>query len=258
MGYEFYVPAKPVRDHVKQLKKFGIGERQLALLANVSYVTIRTLMNGHSSNPGVMTTRITQGAARRLLQIEAKWENLADGAMVDAKPSQRRIQAMCVVGYSLRWQADAIETKFANYQRILKNKKVTRETADKITNLYKRYAFTPNTANDTHGKKAISITKNYARRQGWHGAAAYDDIETKAQMNFPITAVPYEARLRSALRLQGKPKFTEDERLQTITDLKKAGLTFKAIASIMTLSPATVSRTYNKGRKWNPASTEQN
>lgn len=175
--FTFYVPAEPIREHVKTLREFGIGHRQLAKIANVSPVVIMTLMNGHSTSPGKMTTRITNGAAQRLLKIQPEHRHLADGAMINARGSQRRIQALCVQGYSLRWQATMIGTKYPNYHRILINDKITKQMAERIDELYKKHAYTPQRSDETHGKKAIGITKGYARKNKWVAAAAWNDID---------------------------------------------------------------------------------
>jgi hypothetical protein len=176
--FTFYVPADPIRAHVKGLRDFGIGHRQLAKIANVSPIVIQTLMNGHSTTPGKKTTRITYGAAHRLLKIQPEHRHLADGAMIDARGSQRRIQALCVQGYSLRWQATMIGTKYPNYHRILINKKITKQMADRVDELYQRLKFTPHRSDEVHGKKAISITKGYARKNKWVAAAAWINIDT--------------------------------------------------------------------------------
>jgi len=176
--FHFYVPAAPIREHVKQLREFGIGHRQLAKIANVSPIVIQTLMNGHSTTPGKMTTRITNGAAQRLLKIQPEHRHLADGAMIDARGSQRRIQALCVQGYSLRWQATMIGTKYPNYHRILINKKITKQMADRVDELYQRLKFTPHRSDEPHGKKAIGITKGMAKKKKWVAAAAWINIDT--------------------------------------------------------------------------------
>lgn len=176
--FTFYVPAEPIRKHVKELREFGIGHRQLAKLAKVSPVVILTLMNGHSTTPGRMTTRITYGAAQRLLKIRPEHRHLADGAMINARGSQRRIQALCVQGYSLRWQATMIGTQYPNYHRILLNKQITKQMADRVDELYQRYKFTPHETDRPHGKKAIGITKGMAKKKKWVAAAAWINIDT--------------------------------------------------------------------------------
>ena len=258
--YNFYVPADPVRQHVLRLREFGIGHRQLAKLAKVSPVVIMTLLNGHAAFPGRPTTRITNGAAMRLLKIEPKHEHLADGAMICSQGSQRRIQALCSVGYSLRWQADRVGTKFANYQRILKQNKVTKLMAERIDELFVAYAYESNQARDTHGKKAITITKNHAKRNGWVAAAAWDDIDKdklpygKVNNRHPRI----ETRLDELIH-GGSATFDPDERIIAINHLKELGWTFTQIGKALHMAPATVSRQYKtKDTQWNPASTEQN
>lgn len=257
--FSFYVPADPVRQHVLRLRDFGIGHRQLAKVAKVSPVVIMTLLNGHPAYPGRPTTRITYGAATRLLRIEPEHRHLADGAMIGSRGSQRRIQALCSVGYSLRWQADTIGTKFANYQRILKQDKITKSMAERIDELYKTYAFEHQQSNETHGKKAITITKNHAKRKGWVAGAAWDDID-KDKLPYGKSNNRHPSiQTRLVEVVTGTPTvFSPDERTIAINYLKLQGWTFTQIAKTLHMAPATVSRLYHaEDNKWNPASTEQ-
>lgn len=258
--FTFYVPAEPVRQHVLRLRDFGIGHRQLAKVAKVSPVVIMTLLNGHPAYPGRPTTRITFGAAQRLLKVQPEQRHLADGAMIGSLGTQRRIQALCAMGYSLRWQAETVRTKFPNYQRILKQNKVTKSMAERIDVLYRTYAFESKRADDTHGKKAITITKNYARRHGWVAGAAWDDIDKDKVPNGRINHwnPKLQTRLDDIVN-ERSATFTDQERELVIDHLKHLGWTFTRIAKALHMAPATVSRHYKtKDTKWNQVSTEQN
>lgn len=258
--FSFYVPADPVREHVLRLRDFGIGHRQLAKVAKVSPVVIMTLLNGHPAYPGRPTTRITYGAATRLLKVKPEHQHLADGAMIGSRGSQRRIQALCAVGYSLRWQADTIGTQFPNYQRILKQDKITKSMADRIDELYNRYGFETKRATDSHGRKAITITKNYARRNGWVAGAAWDDIDKDKLPNGKSNNRHPRIEFRLNEVVNNRPAiFSEQERTLVINHLKSLGWSFTRIAQALHMAPATVSRHYKtKDNKWNPESTEQN
>ena len=258
--FSFYVPAQPVREHVLRLRDFGIGHRQLAKVANVSPVVIMILLNGHPAYPGRPTTRITNGAATRLLKVQPEHRHLADGAMIGSRGSQRRIQALCAVGYSLRWQADAIGTKFPNYQRILKQDKITKSMADRIDELYRRYGFETKRATDTHGKKSITIAKNNAKRHGWVAGAAWDDIDTDKLPNGKTNTRRARLEFRLNEVVNERPAtFTDQERIVAIDHLKNLGWSFTRIAESLHMAPATVSRQHKtKDNKWNQVSTEQN
>lgn len=258
--FSFYVPAEPVREHVLKLRDFGIGHRQLAKVAKVSPVVIMTLLNGHPAYPGRPTTRITYGAASRLLRIQPEHRHLADGAVIASKGSQRRIQALCAVGYSLRWQADAIGTKFPNYQRILRQDKITKSMAERIDELFTRYGFETKRATDTHGKKAITIAKNNAKRHGWVAGAAWDDIDKDKVPNGKLQHKRQSLAFRLNQVENDRPAtFTDQERLIAIEHLKNLGWSFTRIAETLHMAPATVSRHYKtKDNKWNQVSTEQN
>lgn len=259
-NFSFYVPADPVRQHVLRLRDFGIGHRQLAKVAKVSPVVIMTLLNGHPAYPGRPTTRITFGAAQRLLKVQPEQRHLADGAVIGSRGTQRRIQALCAVGYSLRWQAETVGTKFPNYQRILKQNKVTKSMAERIDVVYRTYAFESKRADDTHGKKAITITKNYARRHGWVAGAAWDDIDKDKVPNGRINHWNPKIQTRLDDIVNERPAtFTDQERELVIDHLKHLGWTFTRIAKALHMAPATVSRHYKtKDTTWNQVSTEQN
>lgn len=176
--YNFYTDAAPIRAHVQKLNDYGIGVRQVAKLANVSYITVQTLMTGHSQARHRLTKKITTGAAIRLLKVEAKHENLAPGRQIPVKGARRRIQALCAQGYSLRWQCEKLGYGYGNLQALVtRTKYCERATFDKIDALFNEYAYKKNVGHDRRSRQAVTRTINDAKKRGWLPAAAWDDID---------------------------------------------------------------------------------
>lgn len=175
-NWNFYTDAAPVRDHVKKLRAYGIGGKQLAKLAKVSIGVINTLNQGNSHKRGVPTKKVTTGAAIRILSVEMKLANVADGATIDAKVTRRQLEALAAVGYSFKWVAEMIGMPRQVIYKTYAAERVYGRTARAIDDLFNRYAYTRRTSDLPHVRKAITRTLAQAKRFGWVPAAAWDDI----------------------------------------------------------------------------------
>lgn len=258
MTYEFWVPAAPVREHVNKLRAFGIGQRQIALLANVPYQCVKELVGGNTNTRGQATQRITNGAARRLLAVEMKYENVADNKTIPSKASVRRIQALCAIGYSLNWQADKLKTHPQTLLFALRRDRITNGMAKKVETLFNAYAFTPKVGKSKIERRGIAKTKNHAKRNGWVGAAFWENIELDDAPRPLANHRDYPQRIQSAID-GNSPRFAISEYSDAIRDLSAAGLTQAQMATILNVSAGTIRNIKNqKGQKWNPESTEQN
>lgn len=176
-NWSFYTDAGPVRAHVHMLREYGIGAKQVAKIANVSIGVVNTLNQGNFSKRGVMTKKVTTGAAMRIMAVKPILANVADGASVDSRTTRRQMEALAAVGYSFGWIATQIGMKRSSIYLTYEAPRVLGRTARAIEALFNQYAYTRRVSNEVHIRKSISRTLAQAKRYGWVPAAAWDDIE---------------------------------------------------------------------------------
>lgn len=92
------VPARPVRDALHDLRRKGIGLRQVAKLANVSRQTLVSVMN-HT------TKRVRRSTARRIAHMSIQH---APGAVVSSWQTKRMLRMMVSEGFNAQAITQAI------------------------------------------------------------------------------------------------------------------------------------------------------
>lgn len=90
--------------------------------------------------------------------------------LLPAIGTSRRIKAMCVMGYSLQWQAEQLGKTKSNIAKIMRLTYPTVQagTAHEVDELYRRTFGKPGPS-----KKATT----WARKRGYQGPFAWDDID---------------------------------------------------------------------------------
>lgn len=97
------VPVGPVRAHMMVLAEFGLGYKRVAELAGLGVTPVRNIIWGRQEpgpRYGELQKRVKRETAVRILAVQPVVENLAGGALVPARGTVRRVQALIAFGYS--------------------------------------------------------------------------------------------------------------------------------------------------------------
>ncbi|WP_067487397.1 hypothetical protein [Actinomadura hibisca] len=167
-----YVPADPVRTHVHELMEAGLGWKRIAALSGVSTGGVSRLLYGDGLRGRPPSRKLRPGTAAALLAVRADMDTLADGALVDATGTRRRIQALAALGWSLSRQARRLDRVVANYARILTYQQVTAATARQVRALYAEWSMVVPTP---CGRDGVRRSRNDAARKGWLPPLAWDE-----------------------------------------------------------------------------------
>lgn len=190
IGYGTWQPlvdAEPVRAHLRALSEAGIGLKQAARLAGVSSGTVSNLMYGKTNSDGRVrpaSKRCRPHIAAKLLAVQVDRDRLTDASTIPAVGTQRRVQALAAAGWSIAAQAARVGRTTANYGYLLTAQSVTVRTARQVAALY----------DDLTGTAPVGPvakkTRAWARRNGWHGAGAWDDATINDPAALPVTDLP--------------------------------------------------------------------
>lgn len=167
--WQFRVDAEPARQRVRWYMELGFGRRYLSKLLGVSEAGLGRLLYGHGDDPPSRTVHAETHA--RIMAFRPDVRLLRPGRRLPAVGTQRRIQALAAVGYSLAWQGRQLGWKPSNYKAILDRSQVTARTAWAVADLYDAHAMTPAELPDSEE------TRRQARQRGWVSAAAWDAID---------------------------------------------------------------------------------
>lgn len=162
------IDSTPVREHLRELRKAGMGRRTIAARAGVSQTVVARLLEVDRSRPAA---RIRRETATKLLGVQP--DRLAPSALVDGIGTQRRLQALVAIGYTQHYLAQRIGWTDANLGTLLYDRgKVTQRTHDEVAALFTELELTPG----PHARARLR-----AGRKGWAPPLAWDDIDDPAE-----------------------------------------------------------------------------
>lgn len=178
-GRSPWVAAEPVRQHVRQLMAAGMGWKRIAQVAGVPNSNVCTLLYGKRlDKPGEAShrppsKRILGTTAAKLLAVEL---DLADGQLVSAIGTRRRIQALACIGWTMSRQGARIGWAPANFAKLLTDDTVTvrRETAQLVARMYDDL-WDRAPGGDRFQRAGITRVKQRAAANGWLPPLAWDD-----------------------------------------------------------------------------------
>lgn len=160
-----FVDAQPVRDHARALMAVGVGWRRIAELADVSGNCANRLLYSRGAKPPVQKVRTD--VAARILAIPVT-ADMAALKIVDAIGTQRRIQGLAALDWSVTFQADRIGWKRENIYTILRARNVSAETARLVADMYEDLStrWAPRNAGTAAVRRAV-------RRNRWFRPLAW-------------------------------------------------------------------------------------
>ncbi|ACU71945.1 hypothetical protein Caci_3036 [Catenulispora acidiphila DSM 44928] len=131
-----FVDAQPVRDHVNNLRRCGIGQRRIAQLSGVSGNTLTRILYGAPAKGLAPTTRMRPEIAVKLMAVRPGPFALADGIDIDCTGSARRVQALVAIGWPQEHLGARIGMSGSNLIASVKQRQITAGKARAIAALY--------------------------------------------------------------------------------------------------------------------------
>lgn len=162
------VPAAPIAAHVARLRAAGLGWQRLQDLTGLSFTALRRVDRRRYVLPET---------ARKILAIpvpDIPALAVADGALVDATGTRRRLQALIAAGWTNLDLADAMGYHKAQFGRYLLTDRhgctVTAGTARRAAEVFTRLQLL--TPPDTAASRRSRLR---AARRGWPPPLAWDE-----------------------------------------------------------------------------------
>lgn len=132
-----YRPAKvspaPVRRHLLRLRDAGLGGRTIADAGGVSPNRVYEILRGSRN-------RIWRRTAERILSVTA--DSIADGALVDARPTLRLLSLARAEGYSFADIARVLNIAPVTARNLVYRQRVTARTAFRVRRAVQRLGVT--------------------------------------------------------------------------------------------------------------------
>ncbi|MCM3822585.1 hypothetical protein ACP4TB_30405 [Streptomyces sp. DR3-1] len=162
-GQKRRTDATPTRVWIDRLTAHGWTRTQIADAAGTTPTTIRRITVGESRN-------INRSIAAGVLSIPL---GRPDQGRIDSTGTTRRLRALAVLGYPIYVIAEAsrMDTSMLQGHLAAQHATISAPIARRIASTYRRLSLTP-------GPSQISRTRAAAR--GWHGPAAWEDIDDPA------------------------------------------------------------------------------
>lgn len=170
--WEPLIDPAPVRAHVEALQAAGLGLHRIAELAGVAQSTVSRLVYGKSGRPPQKAMQ--RAKADRILAVQVGPGAHADGAMIDATGTRRRIQALVAVGWTHKVLAPHLGVNPLYVGDFTTNTLVTAAHARTVAAVYDRlWNKDPLQHGVTNG--GAKRSRNLAVRRGWPPPLAWDD-----------------------------------------------------------------------------------
>ena len=174
-GQVFLVDAEPARQHVAQLREFGIGWQRVALLAGLESSTVWRLLYGDPSRSSTPSKRIRPETERKILAVEATVDNIADGTPIPAVGARRRLQALGAIGWSQSQLGERLGICRGNMPAVIRSERLAAGTVRAIQALYEELWNSPPPEGNQWDRAVAARSRNSARARGWAPPMAWDD-----------------------------------------------------------------------------------
>lgn len=212
----------------------------------MSKTSVRNILYGRQgSGPraGQVVHRVKRATSVAILAVPVETAALADGALVSAVGSQRRVQALVARGWSFTLIAQMLDEALGNFVTSIRTPHITARRHRSIVAVYER-VWNVEPPMDTPTQRATrSRALNYAAAHRWLPPMAWDDIDTdpeppvaEADTNDVDDAAVVLALAGDAVRL------STPERRECVRRLTESGWSSSAIADLLRCTPRTVVR----------------
>lgn len=229
-----------VREHLTKLTRGGMTLRQIEERSGVSMRVLTRVANGHVGG-------CRADIADAILGVT---HDLSDMSLIPGAGTSRRIRALMWNGRTLQWIADHAPVAFHAARRIASDetRQVRRQTADRVTVLFDRWALVRVSAT-----REERNAHKHAVRHGWHSAMAWwDDIDNPAAK--PNLGTDDEVACEETVQraLSGAVNWralNAADRLALLDQARSSGVSRLALANRTGVSESTVQQWYSRAMR---------
>ena len=245
-----YAPAEPVREHIEMLQAFGLGWKRIAVLSGVGNTAVSQLLYGRKASDadrrkGEILKRTTRVKADAIFAVKPDLSLLAGGAVIPARGTHRRLQALVAIGWSQSKLAALLGATRANFGTMMRATSVSVRLHRQVQVLYEELWNVEPAHDKWRQLSAFNRAKSYAAARRWLPPMAWDDIDTDVA---PPVAEVDEAgdgldEAAVGLALSGEDiRLTPLERRAAVTRLHAQRLSDQLIADRLRINARTVLR----------------
>ncbi|MFF3443590.1 hypothetical protein [Streptosporangium sp. NPDC002721] len=190
-----WVPAEPVRQHIRTLQAYGAGLRRIAEAANVDRKRLQGVLSGRPERGTPPSEKIRPALAAAVLAVEPSLDLLGGKTVIDASGTRRRLQALVACGWSQAKLAERIGWTPSNFSTLISGDRVTVASARLVRSLYDELWDQAPPEENRYDKASAARARNHAAAQGWLPPQAWDDD----LLDVPDSELPAELARRAAL-----------------------------------------------------------
>lgn len=184
------VDATPVREHLEKLMGMGWGTRAITRETGISATVISSIIYGKK---GIKSKNVREVTAATLLAFNPPFTREprqgTSTAQVDATGSQRRLQALVALGFSLNWLAEYAGYGRSYFKQVLLQDKIGMDRARAVTEVYERLWNKKPLPETPEQKSSVTKAKAHARKNGWPPPMAWDDDKIDDPKHRPAPAL---------------------------------------------------------------------
>lgn len=152
-GYQCsYVDADPVRAHITVLRAAGMGLRHIARVAGLNRKLVQNIVYGRAERGSPPCKRVSAATSAAILAVpipQRDRDAVADGDLVDAVGTVRRLQALVAWGYprshlgaQLGWTGGPTSYS-GNISKLMRSTQVRASTAARVDAMFRELQMVP-------------------------------------------------------------------------------------------------------------------
>lgn len=176
-GRSSFVDAQPVRAHVNNLIRYGMGWHRVAVAARVPSNTLSYLLYGSRSQGKPPAKRVHVMTARRLLAVTFKPDEQPDNQTMDGTGTRRRLQALHYAGWTWRQVAARLGVREQAVGIMLRHGLVLGRTFRAVKAVHAELWDVEPPQDTPHQCRYVAQAKRRARDNGWVPTVVWEDID---------------------------------------------------------------------------------
>lgn len=162
------VDAEPARRRLMKLMKYGWGVRAITRETKVPARTLSSILYGDKGNP---RKSVTLETANSILAFNPPFAREArqgtSTANVDSVSSQKQLQSLIALGYSLNTLAEDAGYARSYFKQVMAQDRISIQRKRAVNDLYDRFwNKLPSTATPMQ-KRSVAASRKRAKENGW-------------------------------------------------------------------------------------------
>ena len=224
-----WMPAEPVRNHVRFLGANGISQARVCKIAGISARTLSYIIYGSAVRGFPPSRSVRADTYRRIMSISLDLDHVDGRGTVDATITRRKLEALCAMGWSKKYLGSRLGIARENTGLMFRRAKVSGYRARQIRDLFNELWDKRPERQDGYYYRLL----RRAEERGFVTALAWNDIE---DINEPQPK-PYPLYRRSN-------RHTRDDAREDVCFLRKFGESNEQIAKRVHITVKTLEQEY--------------